>query len=200
LSKASRFETVVMKVRTTVHRRMILMVRPLDEPIPPPTPKGDFAFHEMTGDTKEAYLQMLPGRRTVVDERLRRGARCFLAWDGDHLAHGYWIGSNRVLIDYMEGDLVLAPRDLYMYDSYSPPAYRGRGLAQAMGLHVMRLAWEEGYERAWCLPAVENRAGTRPVEAIGYRSVSTLHYLRLGWFRRYWSVPPVDASQPQLVR
>jgi len=69
-----------------------------------------------------------------------------------------------------------------------------------MGLHVMRLAGEEGYERAWCLPAVENRAGTRPGEAIGYRSVPSLHYLGLRWFRRYWSVPPVDASQPRLVR
>jgi len=200
VNKLSAFETFVMKVRTTIHRRMILMVRPLDEPIPAPTPKGEFSFREMTPDTKDAYLRMLPQRRSIADERLHRGARCFLAWDGDQLAHGYWMGSDRVRIDYMEGDLILAPGDVYMYDSYSPPAYRGRGLAQAMGLHVMRIAREEGYKRAWCLPAIENRAGTRPVEAIGYRAVSTLHYLRLGPWGHYWSVPPSEASQPELVR
>ena len=149
---------------------------------------------------EDVYFAMLPDRRRVVDECLRRGARCFLAWDGDRIAHGYWMATDRVRIDYMERDLVLPPEDVYTFDSCSPAEYRGRELAQAMGLHVMQAARAEGKRQAWCLPAVANAAGIRPVEAIKYRRVSTLHYLRAGPWQRYWSAPPADPEHPALVR
>ena len=187
-------DTLGMKARTTVHRRMHLMLRPLAEPIPEPAPRGAFTYEEMTPDTEPAYLAMLPSRRALVETRLASGARCFLAMDGEHIAHGYWMGVGRVRIDYMERDLVLPPDSVYTYDSYSPPAHRGRGLAQAVGLHVMRLARDEGRRRAWCLPAVENAAGIRPVEAIGYRRVADFHCLRLGPWRRHWTVSLADVE------
>lgn len=194
-------DTLAMKVRTTVHRRMFLMLRPFDEPIAEPAPSGSFEIREMTEASREAYLSMLPDRRRVLEARLRAGARCFLALDGARIAHGYWMAARRVRIDYLDRDLVLAPEDVYTYDSYSPSDYRGRGLAQAVGLQVMRLARAEGYRRAWCLPAVENQGGIRPVEAIGYRRAAMFHYLRLGPMRRYWTeswteraLPVLDAS------
>ena len=192
-------KTLAMKVRTTFHRRMFLMLRPLDESLPEPSPRGEFAVREMTPETQGAYLAMVPARRGVIDERIRRGARCFLAWDGDQLAHGSWMATDRVRIDYMECDLVLSPDDVYSFDSYSPRRYRGRGLAQALGLHVMHVARAEGRKRAWCLPALENAAGVRTAEAVDYRPVATLHYLRLGPLRRRWSVPPAEPWHPYLA-
>ena len=125
--------TLAMRARTTLHRRMHLMLRPLDEPIPEPAPKGSFAFEEMTPGTERAYLDMLPSRRALVQARLGSGARCFLAMDGERIAHGYWMGVRRVRIDYMERDLVLPPDSVYTYDSYSPDAYRGRGAGAGDG-------------------------------------------------------------------
>lgn len=191
-------QTLAMKARTTVHRRMFLMLRPLDEPVPGPAPKGSFAFREMTDALKPTYLEMLPSRRPLIEERLARGARCFLALDGGRIAHGYWMGVGRVRIDYLERDLVLPPDSVYTYDSYSPPAHRGRGLAQAVGLHAMGVARAEGRRRAWCLPAVENAAGIRPVEAIGYRRVATFHLLRLGPWRRHWTRPLAEVEPLEL--
>ena len=194
-----RLDTLAMKVRTTLHRRMYLMLRALDEPIPPPAPKGSFAFREMTDALKPAYLEMLPSRRPLIEARLAGGARCFLAMDGDRLAHGYWMGIERVRIDYMEGDLLLPPDSVYTYDSYSPPAHRGRGLAQAVGLHVLGVARAEGRRRAWCLPAVENAPGIRPVEAIGYRRVAEIHRFRLGPWKRRWTRRLGDVEPLRLV-
>ena len=199
MKRSSSLETLVMKARTTVHRRMFLMLRPLDEPIPDPAPKGSFGFAELGPQTAPAYLEMLPSRRSLIEARLAGGARCFLAMDGERIAHGYWMGVGRVRIDYMERDLVLPSDSVYTYDSFSPPAYRGRGLAQAVGLHAMAVARAEGRRRAWCLPAVENAAGIRPVEAIGYRRVATLHALRIGPWRRHWATPLVEvADAPRL--
>lgn len=196
--RPSRFDTLVMKVHTTVHRRMFLMLRSLDDPIPDPAPSGAFEIREMTETDREGYLAMLPDRRPVFEARLQAGARCFLAWDDARIAHGYWMAANRVRIDYLARDLVLAPGDIYTYDSYSPPDYRGRGLAQAVGLEVMRLARAEGSRRAWCLPAVENQGGIRPVEAIGYRRAATVHYLRLGPLGRTWMAAPTASVLPEL--
>ena len=190
--------TLAMKVRTTVHRRMYLMLRPLDEPIPEPAPKGSFAYREMGPETQPAYLEMLPSRRGLIEARLASGARCFLAMDGERIAHGYWMGVGRVRIDYLAGDLILPPDSVYTYDSYSPPAYRGRGLAQAVGLHAMGVARAEGRARAWCLPAVENAAGIRPVEAIGYRRVAVLHRLGVGPWRRHWTRPLAEVEPLRL--
>ncbi len=193
------FRTFTMKVRTTFHRRMFLMRRPLDAAIPEPDPRGSFDFREMTPETRPLYTAMLPERGPLIDARLRRGARCFLALDGDHIAHGYWMAAGRVRIDYMECDLVLPEGGVYTFDSYSPASYRGRGLAQAVGLHVLKVARDEGNRAAWCLPAVENAAGIRPVEAIGYRPTSTLHYVRAGPLRHRWSVPPAAPDHPVLA-
>lgn len=187
-----------MKVRTTVHRRMFLMLRPLDQPIPAPAPEGFFTFKEMSPETRPAYLAMLPSRRALMEARLRAGSRCFLALDGERIAHGYWMGAGRVRIDYLERDLVLPDDSVYTYDSFSPPEYRGRGLAQAVGLHVMGVARSEGKRRAWCLPAVENAAGIRPVEAIGYRRVAMFHCLRLGPLRRHWTRRLADVEPLRL--
>ena len=200
MSRPRPLDTLAMKATTTVYRRMLLMLRPLDDAIPEPSPKGRVSFREMAGAAdRDAYLAMLPQRGRVVDERLRRGARCFLAWDGDDLAHGYWMAADRVRIDYLERDLVLGAGDVYTYDSYSPPAHRGRGLAQAVGLHAMAVARGEGRLRAFCLPAVENAAGIRPVEAIGYRRVAMLHCLRLGPYRRHWTDAWTDRHLPALA-
>ena len=193
-----RLDTFAMKATTTFVRRMHLMRRDLDASIPVPSPRGRFTYAEATPDTRAAYLDMLPDRRATFEARLERGARCFMAWDGGRVAHGYWMAAGRVRIDYLERDLVLAPGDVYTYDSYSPPEYRGRGLAQAVGLHVMGLARAEGHRRAWCLPAIENRGGIRPVEAIGYRPVATLGCLRLGPWRRCWTDAPDDPGLPRL--
>src|SRR4051794_6481648 len=120
---------LAMKIRTTVHRRMILMTRPLDEPIPERAPTGSFTFAEMTPDILEAYLALGPARQSHIDGRLATGSRCFLALDDGAIAHIHWMTTRRVRVDYLEADLVPPPRTVYIYDSYTPPQYRGRGLA-----------------------------------------------------------------------
>jgi GNAT superfamily N-acetyltransferase len=198
MMRSRNVDTLVMKATTTFYRRMNLMLRPFDEPIPEPRPKGKFVIREMTPSNKDALLEMLPERRKVVDDRLRRGARCFLAWDDDRLAHARWVAADRVRIDYLERNLVLGPEDVYTFDSYTRPPYRGRGLAQAVGLHLLKIARDEGRRRAWSLPAVENAAGMRVLEAIGYRRTGILRYVRLGPYRRYWREVWIDGPAPKL--
>lgn len=187
-----------MKATTTVYRRLNLMLRPLDEPIGEARPGGGLGIREMTPADIGAYLEMLPARRGVVEDRLRRGARCVLAWDEDRLVHAYWMASERVRVDYLEQDLRLPPDDVYLFDAFTRPSHRGRSLFHAVSVRLMETAREEGRRRAWFLTAPENVAGVSAVASLGSRRVGVVHYLRLGLYARRWSRVWTDAPTPTL--
>jgi GNAT superfamily N-acetyltransferase len=188
-----------MKVITTFYRRMLVMTRELDAPIPEVMPGRAVEIRPLTEGNMDAYLKLRPGPPAHdIRARLARGSRCFLAWHQGNIAHVYWAGTGRVYLPYLRRDLVLQPSDFYAYDSYSPPAYRGRGLAQAVGVHVLRLYREDGYRRAWALPAVENLAGIGPVRAIGYRAVGVYGCARLGPWQWTWQEQGGEVPLPGL--
>jgi GNAT superfamily N-acetyltransferase len=187
---------LAMKVLTTFYRRMILMVRPLDATIPSFSPRLPVTFEILTERDLPAYERFRPGQGvTSMQGCLARGDKCFAAYHEGRIVHAVQVATGQVYVPYLRRRLILQPGDLYSYDSFTLPGYRGYGLAPARAVHVMRYYQQEGYQRMVCLIAGENKAGRHVMQKLGYQSLGLYSYLRIGPWQRHcqqaWSEEPL---------
>lgn len=113
----------------------------------------------------------------VVQSRLRDGHRCFVLMDerGD-IVHGMWVAFDRAFIDYLRQDLILGPREAYLYQSYTAPAHRGKRYATASARALKHQLAVDGFaatlacvqpDKAMAYPPVF-RGGAVPTAYIGW--------------------------------
>ena len=180
-------QTLRMKIATTVYRRMALLTYPLQEgPIPARTSRLGVCFDELgTGDVDaDAYRRLRPDRVSPpVRHRLAQGDRCFvcrLKSDPTRIVDAGWI-TDRPMVDvpYLHGRLRLCDGDVYYYDTYTDPAFRGRGLFLARVASTGRRLQAEGYARSVALVAVENRGSLDVLQHSGLVNEGVFTCLRL---------------------
>lgn len=188
------------KILTSFYRRVIVMVRPLDEPIPDLLPGLPAVIARLTEEDLPAYRRFRPDQPAdEVQKRMARGDRCFAAWYERRIVHAAWAATGRVHVPYLRRDLILEPGEAYMHDSYTLPAYRGYGLAKAEGVYRLQHFWQEGYRRGLCVVAVENKIGFHPLEALGYRAVGLFGCLLFGPWQQDWQQAWSEEPLPVLI-
>lgn len=196
-----RLQLLTMKVLTTFYRRMLLMIRPMDDTIPDLRLRLPVVFKELTEKDLPDYSRFRPKQcPDLIRAHLAHGDRYLAAWYEGRIVHAGRLTTGRGYVPYLRQNLILHPDDVYSHDSFTLPAYRGYGLAPARHIHFMRHYRQQGYRRATCLVAVENRAGLRVMQKLGYQAVGLYSCLRFGpWqydWQRTWSADPL----PRLVR
>jgi ribosomal protein S18 acetylase RimI-like enzyme len=135
-----------------------------------------------------------------IQSHLARGEPCFAALYDGQIAQVGTAATGRVYVPYLYRDLLLQPDDVYFYDSFTLPAYRGYGLAPARAAHMMHHYWQEGYRRVVCLVAVENQGGLRSVQKTGYQAVGLYSCLRFGPWQRDWQKTWSEEPLPTLAK
>jgi GNAT superfamily N-acetyltransferase len=191
-------QVLTMKVMTTFYRRMVFVSRPIDS-IPDLKPRLPVIIRMITGEDLPAYREFSSFPSTdEIEARFERGHRCFAAFLDGRIVHAGWVATGRVYVPYLRRDLILLPGDIYLYNHYTLPEYRGYGLAKARGVHVLRHYQNEGYTRSSGVIAAENRAGFGPVKPTGYRPIGIYSYLRLGLWQHYWQQAWTDEPIPAL--
>ena len=176
-----------MKILTTFYRRMILFVYPLDKEIPVLRSRLSVNFTILTERDLDAYHRFRPDQsRKEIRTRLDSGDRCFVCWYEDRIVDAGWVATGRVYIPYLRQHLVLGPKDIYNYDAYTLPAYRGLGIYMARNSYVARYNQKEGYSRSIAMVAVENRAPKVILQRSGLRPIGLYNCLRFGPWQWEW--------------
>lgn len=187
------------RIATTFYRRTIVLAQTIrqatGEGMPPPGLEiQDLGAHEVA-----SYLQLRPDQtESEVRARLARGHRCRTLRRGARIVHAGWLARGVADVPYLEGCLVLAPEDLYSYDSFTAPDWRGRGLAPARHLDLLRGGADPGARRLLTVVAIENRSGLRVFAKLGYRTLGGYTVARLGPWRRWWVDSPGHDALPEL--
>lgn len=180
-------EMLAMKVLTTFYRRMILFVYPLDGTIPVLESRLSVNIAILTEGDLEAYHRYRPDRNLKeIRARLARGDRCFACWYEDRIVDGGWVATGRVYVPYLRRRLVLAPGDIYNYDAYTLPAFRGLNLFMARNSYVARYNQKERYLRSLALVAAENKASRVILYRWGLRPIGLYTCLRFGPWQWDW--------------
>jgi hypothetical protein len=176
------------KVLTTFYRRMLCLVYPLQgRRIPVYHAQVEVDFRLLHADDLHAYLDFRPaaGRENIA-RRLADGHRCFTSWCDGKIVDACWIANGPVLVPYLERFVSMEPGDVYSYDAYTLPAYRGYGLYMARNSYTARFNQKEGYERSIAFVAPENYTAWLILTRSGLETIGEYSFLRIPFRSIYW--------------
>ena len=187
------------RVITTVYRRMVVVTKEVQ-------PRSMLVSADIPVDIRpikhtdiEEYTRFKPfQRRAEVEQRLAQGHLCFAAFHDGRIAHAGWAATGRAAIPYIHSDIVLGPRDFYIYDSYTDPRFRRARLvvARSSAMHVYFS--ERGFQKSYGVIAFMNRGGLAVLEPAGYRRIGMYGCVRVGPFHRTWAFDNPSEPLPLL--
>jgi hypothetical protein len=135
-------------------------------------------------DETDAYLAFRPEQSGAeIRTRLSRGYRCFAAWHDQRIVHAAWGATQRAPIDYLSHEIELSPDEVFVFDSFTALASRGRNLSPLRAVVMGRHYHEQGFRRVLTAVHPENRVGFRPLEKVGTRPVGLIGYVGIGPLR-----------------
>lgn len=171
----------------TVYRRVLLLERRLDEPLPEVTSPLPVILDRLQATTMDAYTRLRPNARSQeVRQRLALGQRAFVVWYHGDMVHVGWTATERARIAFLDCEVVLAPDVVYQYESFTAPAWRGQNLAAVRIGEMARYFRSAGYRRLLAVVVPENQAALRPLVKTGYRLIGKMGYIKVGPWRCYF--------------
>lgn len=189
-------KVLTFKIFTTFYRRVVVVVQPIQTPVPELRAPLPLAFDRLSLDEMPDYHAFRPRQRAKVTRRRRsRGDECFVARHEGRIVHATWVATGRVHVPYMNRDLVLGGDEIYLHDAYTLPAYRGYNIAPLMFAHIMRHYLRRGFRHFLAVAAAE-KARRRFYEKYGGRVVGVYNCVRLGRWQAGWQRPSGDTPLP----
>jgi len=169
----------------TVYRRMIVMECSLDEPVDALRSRVDVEVDLLDMAAAGDYRRLRP--ETPDDEIRRRrdaGHWCAGARIEGRVVSVCWVAPRGGRVDYLDRDLPLGGGEAYLYEVFTEPAVRGRGISSQVLAFASRRARTTGCRRIVALVNPENRAAFPPLERNGYRRTGVIGYMTIGPWRR----------------
>ena len=168
----------------TVYRRVVVLERRLDRSLPEVTARVPARLALLTAADLGHYARFRPDVELgVIQHRLAQGHRCFAAWHEGEIVHAGWAATREAWIEYLGCPFPLEADDVYQFDSFTAPAFRGLDLAGARIAWMARYLRDAELRRLFAVVWPENTAAFRPLEKAGYRHCGWLRVVRLGRWR-----------------
>lgn len=179
---------LVAKAVTTIYRRVFFLAYPLiGSSVPQYLPTIDVEFGLLRPDDAESYRRFRRSAAAAeVARRLAWGHRCYVAWQHGEIVDACWAAAGCVEVPYLRGFLDLPEGDLYFYDSYTHPSFRGRGVYMARNAFAASECKREGLARLVALVAAEKYAVWQILTRSGLKTIGRYDLLRVGpwnWYR-----------------
>lgn len=190
------------KLLTTAYRRMLCLVYPLQgRRIPVYRAQIEVDFRVLESSDLDAYSRLRPRTpRENIKSRLDRGHSCITSWHEGEIVDAGWTGTGEVFVPYLQRFVCLGAGDIYSYDAYTHPRYRGYGLYMARNSFTARRNQNEGFERSVALVAPENYTAWVILTRSGLETIGQYSYLRTPVRGVYWQRAVPGRTLPQLRR
>ncbi len=167
------------------YRRLCLLECSLTEPIQVVKPKLAIDLDWLKPNELDEYLAVQPVRtRELFADRLTRGDCCLIARHQGRIVAGMWACRHQARITYLERELRLADGEVYTFDAFTAPEFRGQAIAPALSTELLRRFRDAGCQRALRATAPENQSALRAHAKAGFRPYARIGYLKLGPWRR----------------
>lgn len=170
------------KLASTVgYRRLLLLERPLAETLPQVEPGQRLEFGTLAVSEVDDHFAFRPGLpRAVVLKRLRLAQTCFCARHEGRIVSACWATQEPAWIEFLSREFALAPGEVYVFDAYTLPVYRGQGVAPALCVHQLSCFRAQGLRRAIRATLPENIPALRAHAKSGFRGYALLRSLKIG--------------------
>jgi len=146
-----------------------------EDPLPTLAPLADFRV-ELSSDFS-ALAELNRISINEVEARYAAGNRAYIAFFQDQpVAYG-WVATAQISIGELALDRPLSPRDRYLWDFATLPAWQGRGFYPRL-LQVILRQEQSDAERFWIIYAPENLPSSAGMRKAGFRTVADLSFDR----------------------
>ena len=119
-------------------------------------------------------------RLRLFEERLRRGKIWVYALFAGNVAGSAWMSLDDEFEPATRCHVEVGPNEAYLFDCFTVPKYRGRGLQTMMTRYRLGLARSHGAKRALVIVFSGNRASRRVQRRMGGREIGRIFTLYLG--------------------
>jgi hypothetical protein len=169
------------RILTTFYRRMVFMTYKLEgREIPVYSAQIVLEYRALEERDAISYLKLRPDQtQALYERRLGIGNQCYSAWHDGTLVDVCWSAAGSAYVDYLGRNLAFDEGDIYCFDSFTSPDYRGRGVYMARNSWQARINQSQGFKRSVALVAYENYAAWLILSRSGLKPAGTYHYIRL---------------------
>lgn len=110
--------------------------------------------------------------------RLSPATRCYLALDGAAIVHATWCTTTGAWTRELHAYLVPPHGDAYVYESFTGPSVRGRGVYPAVLRAIAADLEREGLEKVWVAVEADNTGSLKAVTKGGFEEVGSIVFTR----------------------
>lgn len=173
------------------YRRLLLLERPLDEPIADFIPALPVDVAMLGPGEVDEYLAFRPRTtRGDIDDRLRAGQLCFVARHQGRVVAAAWLTMQPLWLSFLGCRIDVGSGEAHVYDKFTMPAYRGQGIANAVRIYHLRHLQRAGFRRATGAVLPENVSSLRDDAKGGFRAYGMLGRIKIGRWQRVFLMPP----------
>ncbi|MPZ68143.1 MAG: GNAT family N-acetyltransferase [Actinobacteria bacterium] len=157
--------------------RLLFLVHPAggDDPIDPP----DLVFRAATPEDGSIYARDIgTDSAATFRARLSDATRCWLVLHEGKIAHATWTTTATAWTREVGRYFKPPPGDGYIYESFTSPAVRGRGIYPLALKHILARLGAEGIARMWVGVEADNEPSIRAITKAGFEVAFEISYRR----------------------
>lgn len=138
---------------------------------------AEYSFLNTKSREKAEGLTSLVGKE-IVNTRFNRGEICGVARLNSEVVSYCWVAFQQAEVGEINRTIKLRNNELYLYDAFTLPDYRGRGLFPALLTAILGFAKSQGYSRALIFSLRENRPSVRGIEKAGFSLFQSIYFFK----------------------
>jgi len=167
-----------MRELTASQDRLITHSLDTGDTAPTPTPE-DLVFKVADPTDAPAYARDIGTDSAVTfRSRLAGGALCFLVVQGRLIVHATWGTYSSAWTRELQRYFCPPPGDLYVYESYTRPEVRGRGVYTFALRRIAAWAGARGTKRLWVAVEHDNPPSLKAVATAGFTPAFEVSFRR----------------------
>ncbi|MDQ3953854.1 MAG: GNAT family N-acetyltransferase [Actinomycetota bacterium] len=158
---------------------LIVLVRPAAAETPDLRRDPGLTVRRATAADAELYARVIgTDSAATFRRRLTATTHCFLVHLGDDLLHASWVTTSAAWTREIGGFLVPPPGDAYVYESFTHPDARGRGVYPFALAGICDWAAETRVSHVWVAVEKGNAASLKAIRKAGFEPSYTIRYAR----------------------
>lgn len=138
----------------------------------------------LPGDLDELEKIMYQGR-SEIEERFKRGNRCFIACIETKIIHYTWVSFHKEYLTSINKCIELADDEAYVYNVRTLSNFRGQGIFSLVLEQLYRQLKTDGYNKILASVQSDNLPSQKAFEKAGFKKSKEISYLKIFWHRRY---------------
>ena len=142
-------------------------------------PDAELSVREADAQDGELYARDIgTDSATTFRARLSDSTHCFVVVRSGRIVHSSWVTRSGAWTREIRGYMVPPPGDAYVYESFTRPEVRGRGVYPLALEGICRWAATQGVRSVWVAVEADNPASIRAVEKAGFEEAVRVSYRR----------------------